>query len=63
MRPLEETDYPAREAKHGLGDHLHSVPPWIYRKARGGSSLNISDFGPSEEQEETLKGIRSARLF
>lgn len=43
---LEELERRARGSGLGLWADPHPVPPWIYRKARRGQSLDLSDLGP-----------------
>src|SRR2546427_2424798 len=42
----------AREAKKGLWVDPAPVPPWGYRKARRGQSLDLSDLVPLETETE-----------
>ena len=43
---LEQLEQSAREAKQGLWTNPAPVPPWVYRKARGGQSLDLLDLMP-----------------
>lgn len=43
---LEELERRARGSGLGLWADPHPVPPWIYRKARRGQPLDLSDSGP-----------------
>jgi len=43
---LEELERRARASGLGLWVDPHPVPPWIYRKARRGQPLDLSDLGP-----------------
>jgi endonuclease YncB( thermonuclease family) len=43
---LEGFEKEAREAKKGLWVDPAPIPPWIYRKARRGQSLDLSDIVP-----------------
>lgn len=43
---LEKFEKEAREAKKGLWADPHPVPPWVYRKAKRGQSLDLSDLMP-----------------
>lgn len=43
---LQELEEEAREAKKGLWADPAPVPPWIYRKAKRGQSLDLSDLIP-----------------
>ena len=40
---LEHLEQSAREAKRGLWADAAPIPPWVYRKARRGQSLDLSD--------------------
>ena len=44
---LEGLEKDAREAKKGLWVDPAPIPPWVYRKARRGQSLDLSDLVPS----------------
>jgi hypothetical protein len=43
---LEKLESEARAAKKGLWVDLAPIPPWVYRKARRGQSLDLSDLVP-----------------
>jgi|SRR5215467_6919665 len=43
---LEELERRARGAELGLWADSELIPPWVYRKARRGQSLNLSDMVP-----------------
>jgi micrococcal nuclease len=43
---LERLEKDAREGKKGLWADPHPVPPWVYRKARRGQALDLSDLVP-----------------
>lgn len=45
---LDELEKAAREAKKGLWVDPAPVPPWVYRKARRGELLDLSDLVPQE---------------
>jgi len=47
---LEGLEKEAREAKKGLWVDPAPIPPWVYRKARRGQSLDLSDLVPLEDQ-------------
>ena len=55
---LEGLEREAREARRGLWVDPTPIPPWVYRKARRGQSLDLSEFGPLESEEELLKVSR-----
>jgi len=50
---LEQLEKAAREAKKGLWADPQSVPPWVYRKARRGQTLDLSDFVQLENESES----------
>ena len=45
---LERLEIEAREAKKGLWQDSAFIPPWVYRKAKRGHALNLSDLVPLE---------------
>lgn len=45
---LEGLEREAREARKGLWADPAPIPPWVYRKARRGQSLDFSDIVPLE---------------
>ncbi len=49
-RELERLEQDAREAKKGLWGDPAPVPPWVYRKARRGNSLDLSELVPFENE-------------
>ena len=49
---LEEFEKAAREAKKGLWVDPAPVPPWVYRKARRGQSLDLSNLAPLSSETE-----------
>lgn len=49
---LEKLEKDAREAKRGLWVDPAPIPPWMYRKARRGQSLDLSDLVPLETEKE-----------
>jgi len=49
---LEELEKSAREAKKGLWVDPAPIPPWVYRKARRGQSLDLSDLVPLDSGTE-----------
>jgi Staphylococcal nuclease homologue len=50
---LERLETEAREAKKGLWVDPAPIPPWVYRKARRGQSLDLSDLVPLESEPES----------
>ena len=50
---LERFEKEAREAKKGLWVDPAPIPPWIYRKARRGQSLDLSDLVPLGAETES----------
>jgi hypothetical protein len=55
---LERLEQEARATKKGLWVDPHPVPPWVYRKARRGQSLNLSDLVPLDAE---AKGVGASR--
>jgi endonuclease YncB( thermonuclease family) len=49
---LEELEKAARVAKKGLWADPAPIPPWIYRKARRGQALDLSDLVPLDMETE-----------
>ena len=49
---LEELEKSARVAKKGLWIDPAPIPPWVYRKARRGQSLDLSDLVPLDTDTE-----------
>lgn len=49
---LEQLEKSAREAKQGLWADPAPIPPWVYRKARRGQSLDLSDLVPLNSETE-----------
>ena len=45
---LEELEKSARDEKNGLWQDPAPIPPWVYRKARRGHALDLSDIVPLE---------------
>ena len=45
-RELEALEKSARDAKKGLWVDPAPIPPWVYRKAKRGQSLDLSDLVP-----------------
>ena len=50
---LEGLEKDARNAKQGLWVDPAPIPPWIYRKARRGQALDLSDLVPLESEPES----------
>lgn len=55
---LERLEKDAREAKKGLWVEPAPIPPWVYRKARRGQSLDLSDLVPLEGEPERSGATR-----
>jgi micrococcal nuclease len=53
---LEKYEKDARDSKKGLWADPAPVPPWVYRKARRGQSLDLSDLVPLDN-ETTYSGF------
>ena len=49
---LEGFEKAAREAKKGLWVDPAPIPPWVYRKARRGQALVLSNLAPLDAQTE-----------
>lgn len=49
---LEKLEKDARDAKKGLWADPAPIPPWVYRKAKRGQSLDLSDMVPLEAEPE-----------
>src|SRR5215467_5702625 len=49
---LEGLEKDAREAKKGLWADPAPIPPWVYRKAKRGQSLDLSDLVPLEYETQ-----------
>ncbi|MEP6959634.1 MAG: thermonuclease family protein [Nitrospirota bacterium] len=49
---LETLEKSAREAKKGLWVDPAPIPPWVYRKARRGQSLDLSGLVPLDAETE-----------
>ena len=46
---LKALEKDARDAKKGLWADPAPIPPWVYRKARRGQSLDLSDLAPLDD--------------
>jgi micrococcal nuclease len=57
---LEGLEKEAREAKKGLWVDPAPIPPWVYRKARRGQSLDLSDLVPLWNPRSYSPGLRCA---
>jgi hypothetical protein len=60
---LEGLENEARESKKDLWVEQAAIPPWVYRKARRGQSLDLSDLVQLETETEGNTSNRSAPLF
>jgi micrococcal nuclease len=60
---LEGLEKAAREAKKGLWIDPAPIPPWVYRKARRGQSLDLSDLVPFESETEGSMSSRGPPLL
>ena len=49
---LERLEKEAREGKKGLWADPAPVPPWVYRKAKRGQALDLSDLAPLDAEGE-----------
>ena len=49
---LENLEKDARDAKKGLWVDPAPIPPWVYRKAKRGQSLDLSDLVPLDAETE-----------
>jgi micrococcal nuclease len=56
---LEGLEHEAREARKGLWADPQPVPPWVFRKAKRGQALDLSDFVPLENEPESRGTPRS----
>ncbi len=59
---LESLEKAARETKKGLWVDPAPIPPWVYRKARRGQSLDLSDMVPLETETEGNTASRAPPL-
>jgi hypothetical protein len=55
---LECLEAEARESKKGLWGDPAPIPPWVYRKARRGQSLDLSELVPLEGEPERSGATR-----
>ena len=58
---LEGLEKEAREAKKGLWIDPAPIPPWVYRKARRGQSLDLSDLVPLNSETENSGALAVPR--
>ena len=56
---LESLEKDARDAKRGLWADPAPIPPWVYRKARRGQALDLSDMVPLDAEAEGSVSSRS----
>ena len=52
----------ARTAKKGLWVDPAPIPPWVYRKARRGQALDLSDMVPLDAETEGAVSSRGPPL-
>ena len=55
---LDGLEKDAREARKGLWVDPAPIPPWVYRKARRGQALDLSDLVPLEGEPERRAAAR-----
>jgi len=55
---LEGLEAEARKAQKGLWIDPTPIPPWVYRKAGRGQSLDLSDLVPLESEAERSGATR-----
>jgi hypothetical protein len=60
---LEGLENDAREAKKGLWVDPAPVPPWVYRKARRGQAIDLSDLVPLDAATESSSSSRGPPLL
>ena len=60
---LEGLEKEAREAKKGLWVAPTPVPPWVYRKAKRGQSLDLSDLIPLDSETDGSASTRGPPLL
>ncbi len=60
---LESLEKDAWEAKKGLWVDPAPIPPWVYRKARRGQSLDLSGLVPLDAETEGSTSSRSPPLL
>lgn len=60
---LEGLEKSARDAKKGLWVDPAPIPPWVYRKARRGQSLDLSDLVPMDADTEGSTASRGPPRF
>jgi micrococcal nuclease len=58
---LKGLEKEAREAKKGLWIDPAPIPPWVYRKARRGQSLDLSDLVPLNSETENSGALAVPR--
>jgi hypothetical protein len=60
---LEKLEKDAREAKKGLWVDPAPIPPWLYRKAKRGQSLDLSDLLQLSSETENSGASRGPPLL
>jgi hypothetical protein len=60
---LEGLEKEAREGRKGLWVDPVPVPPWVFRKAKRGQSLDLSDLAPFDAETEGNPATRAPPLL
>ena len=60
---LEKLEWEARAAKKGLWVDPAPIPPWVFRKAKRGQALDLSDLMPLETETEGSVATRAPPLL
>jgi deoxyribonuclease-1 len=60
---LEIIETQARKVERRLWADPHPVPPWVYRKARRGQALDLSDLVPMDTDKESNAVTRGPPLL
>ena len=59
---LEHLEVEALESKKGLWVDPVPIPPWVYRKARRGKAVDLSDLVPLDVSSSGLVRLSSSRI-
>ena len=59
---LEGLEKEARDAKKGLWVDLAPIPPWVFRKAKRGQAIDLSDMVPLDAQPESVTASRDRHV-